>query len=767
MQHESKILVMRIILCALAILLSTTSLYAQYGEISGTIKSNGKVLEYANISLIGSNLGTVSEQDGSFTIKNIPYGQYKLKTSIIGYETTVETIVLSASQPTAKVNITLTENKFEIDEVVISGTMQEMSKLQSAVPVEVYSPKFFRANPAPSVFEGMAQVNGVRPQLNCNVCNTGDIHINGLEGPYTMILIDGMPIVSGLSTVYGLNGIPQSLVDRIEVVKGPASTLYGSEAVGGLVNVITKKPHNAPLISADIMATSWQELNTDIGLKLNAGSKATSLVGINYFNYQNPIDNNGDGFTDLTLQNRISVFNKWDFNRTSRKGFTLAGRYVYEDRWGGETNWNKSFRGGDSIYGESIYTKRWELFGVYELNTKEDLSLQFSANGHNQDSYYGTTAYFAKQYVGFSQLLWRKNLGKKHQLLSGASLRYTYYDDNTFATLGENGINNFPNETYLPGVFVQDNIKFNQTNTLLLSARYDYNSVHGNIVSPRVNYKWTSPNEQNIVRLSVGNGYRVANVFTEDHAALTGARKVVFAEKLKPETSWNTNLNVVKKYFTNSTYFTFDFSAWFTYFNNKIIPDYETNTSQIIYANLKEHSESKGVSLNANIMSGKLRVLAGVTFMDVSTYEDGKTTQQLLTERFTGVWNIGYRFFSDKLAVNYTGNVYGPMRLPLLSALDQRDAYSPFFSIQNIKLAYTINKHFEVYVGIKNLLNFTPPANSIARAHDPFDKQVQFDADGNAQATTNNPQALTFDPSYVYASNQGIRTFLGLRYTFD
>ena len=122
---------------------------------------------------------------------------------------------------------------------------------------EVYTPRFFKANPTPSVYETYQTVNGVRPQVNCAVCNTGDIHINGLEGPYTMVLIDGMPIVSGLSTVYGLNGIPASLIEQVEVVKGPASTLYGSEAVGGLINIITKQTTNAPRIATDVFGTTW------------------------------------------------------------------------------------------------------------------------------------------------------------------------------------------------------------------------------------------------------------------------------------------------------------------------------------------------------------------------------------------------------------------------------------------------------------------------------------------------------------------------------
>src|SRR5690606_37573968 len=143
---------------------------------------------------------------------------------------------------------------------------------------------FFKRNPAPSLFDGLQNINGVRPQLNCNICNTGDIHINGLEGPYTMVLIDGMPIVSGLSTVYGLSGIPSALVERIEIVKGPASTLYGSEAVGGLINVITKSPAKAPILTADAYTTSWGEVNTDIGAKMRTGKNAHSLIGVNYYN---------------------------------------------------------------------------------------------------------------------------------------------------------------------------------------------------------------------------------------------------------------------------------------------------------------------------------------------------------------------------------------------------------------------------------------------------------------------------------------------------
>ena len=297
----------------------------------------------------------------------------------------------------------------------------------------------------------------------------------------------------------------------------------------------------------------------------------------------------------------------------------------------------------------------------------------------------------------------------------------------------------------------------------------DYNGVHGSIFSPRINYKWNNGAQTTILRLSAGNGYRVANVFTEDHAALTGAREVVFEEELQPETSWNANINAVQKFYTNSGFYLgLDASLFYTYFDNAILPDYETDPNKIIYANLGGNAVSEGLSLNIDASwANGLSVTGGATLMDVSVNEEGRKYRQLLTERFSGVWSIGYTLLKPGLKIDYTGNLIGPMRLPLLGELDDRPEYSDWYSLQNIQLTYPIAGQWEIYGGVKNLVNFTPPANSIARAFDPFDKEVVFDDQGQVVPTPNNPNALTFDPSYVYAPNQGIRGFLGLRYSLN
>jgi outer membrane receptor for ferrienterochelin and colicins len=636
--------------------------------------------------------------------------------------------------------------------------------MESAVPIEVYTPAYFKKNPTPALFESLQIVNGVRPQINCSVCNTGDVHINGMEGPYTMVTIDGMPIVGGLASVYGLNGIPNSMIEQMEVVKGPASTLYGSEAVGGLINVITKSPERAPDFSFDIFGTTWGEINTDLSVKFKLNEKITSMFGVNYFNYSNKIDNNGDNFTDATLQDRISLFNKWSFKRKEDRQASIGLRYIYEDRWGGEMDWTPEFRGGDSLYGESIYTSRYELIGKYQLPVKEVIMSSFSLSNHNQDSRYGTTSYIAQQNIAFGQLFWDKTIMDVHNLVLGTALRYNYYDDNTSATFSSDTINptNKPENYFLPGVFIQDEISVNEKNKVLLGLRYDYDSRHGSILTPRANYKW-NVNDNNIIRLSFGTGYRVVNLFTEDHAATTGAREVIVVGTLKPEQSYNANLTYQKFINTGFGFINFDGALFYTYFTNKIAPDYDTNSQQIIYDNLHGNAVSRGGSFNLGVnFSIPLNIKIGGTFLDVYQMEENpegklERKEQLLTEKVSGTYSVAYHFQKANIKIDYSGNIYGPMKLPLVEN-DFRPEYSDWYSIQNIQVTKTFKKGWEVYGGIKNLLNFTPPAYSILRPEDPFDK--------NVNDPINNPKGYTFDPTYVYASNQGIRGFIGVRYTF-
>lgn len=748
---------MKIIFVVPVFVLIQAGLYAQSGNIAGTVTGSTGAIRYATVSISGTNRSCITDSAGRFYFNNIPYGKKALIISAAEYENS--RLSFQLNQPGIDLPILLHQQVSTIDEVVITGTMKAVSKMSSPIPVEVYSPAYFKKNPSPNIFESLQMVNGVQPQLNCNVCNTGDIHINGMEGPYTMILIDGMPIVSSLSTVYGLAGIPNGIIKRIEIVKGPASTLYGSEAVGGLINIITKDALSAEKLKIDISSTSIGELNTDISNTIRFKNTA-AFISLNYFNYQQRRDINKDNFTDAALQNRLSIFNKWSFRRKNSLNTSVALRFITENRWGGEMQWKPVYRGSDIVYGESIYTNRAEIIGNTAVT--KNINFDLSYNYHLQDSYYGTVKYYANQQVAFIQLRWTHEY-KKHTLLAGVPFRYTYYYDGSPATLSEKDRHSF-----LPGIFIQDEFKMTEKLVALAGLRYDHNNIHGNIFTPRLSFKY-SPYDDQTIRLSGGNGYRVVNLFTEDHAALTGAREVVIASTLSPEKSWNGNLNYSLVVKHNKGFINFDISAFYTYFTNKIVGDFITDPQKIIYDNLKGYAVSKGITINSDVnFTEGLKINAGATLMDVYQVdkdENGKKIKipELFAPNISGTFSISYTLSKQKLVVDLTGRVNGQMCLPVVQN-DFRDSKSPLYTLLNLQVTKSWKGGIEFYTGIKNILNFLPK-NPILHPDDPFNKRggKYFDNNGLPRTDTN-PYGYEFDPSYNYAAVQGAKLFAGFRW---
>jgi outer membrane receptor for ferrienterochelin and colicins len=726
---------------------------AQEGIISGMVRYSGQGVEGATISLKPLQRKTLSGRDGAYSFSGVPLGVYILEVTAAGYLPFNFPVTLDSSG-ISTLTVELKVNASSLNEVVVTGSQRARTKLDSPIPVEVYTPTFFRKNPTPSIFEALGIVNGVQPQLNCNVCNTGDIHINGMEGPYTMVLIDGMPIVSSLATVYGLSGIPNSMVKRIEVVKGPASTIYGSEAVGGLINIITKDPDSSTRLFLDLSTTSLQEHSGDLAVSFQSGT-ARALVGVNGFWYDKIHDANKDGFTDVTQQKRVALFNKWLFTRKSGRMNSLALRYLHEARWGGQVNWEPKWRGTDSIYGESIVTDRVEAIGKYDLPVnREKIGLEYSYNYHHQDSYYGVVPFMASQHTAFAQLRWNKTIGR-HDLFIGVPFRHINYDDNTPGTADRHGQNKKA-KTYLPGIFIQDEYSAGKLTTLV-GIRYDHHSEHGSIWSPRVSFKW-APHPKHVLRWSTGNGFRVVNLFTEDHAALTGARKVEIGESLKPEQSWNTNVNYTGLFQGKGMAIALDASVFYTYFTNKIVADYLTDPQLILYDNLHGHAISKGITLNTDVqLQNRVKLLVGITLMDV--YEKNRDSlgisrkePQLFAPKFSGTFAVSYSFPAPQLTIDLTGKVNGSMYLPVVPN-DFRPAKSPLYGLINLQVSRKFSERMEIYTTVKNLLNFLPN-DPILRPFDPFDRYIH----------TNNPLGYTFDPSYNYAPVQGIKVMAGCRF---
>lgn len=728
----------------------TQTMFGQ--SITGRILLEGTPASFATVQVHPSQ-HAVADENGYFSLP-ADTGTLRLKIRFTG-ALPLDTIIRCINTP-CHTEIQLRPDTRLLHEVVISGGWKETERSSSPVSIEIYKPEFLNKNCSQQLFESIQLINGIRPQINCNVCQAGDIHINGMEGPYTLVTLDGMPLVSGLGTVYGLMGIPLSLIERVEVIKGPASTLFGSEAMAGVINIITKNPRSAPRLSFQASTSTWLESTADLGGTIALGKHR--LMGSIFGQYQPlAIDHNNDGFMDQVKLIQGSAWIKYQLERKHYRIFQTMVRYVHENRLGGQMDYTHVWRGSDSIYGESIYTRRGEWLLHYQLPFREQIHFQSSYNLHYQDSWYVNTPYVAMQQIAFHQLYWHKTI-RWHELLAGIAGRWNYYDDNTTATTQEDSVQtvNDPSKVYMPGIYFQHQWNLHPAHTLLYGIRLDFHPEHGLVYSPRLNYKFTFQTNHHL-RLNLGKGFRVVNLFTEEHTALSGSRQVVLQESLRPEETLNATLHYEGLFTWKKGYFRLDAGIFYTHFFNQIIPDYDSDPNLILYRNLNGYGHSRGANLQAELhLDFGLSLRTGVTLADVGIYNgtDNTTNRLVHAPLWSGTWLVSYRIPKTRLSVDFSGTWNGPMRLPV-QPNDFRPEYSPWFSLANLQLEYSFKNGIQVFGGVKNLFHFIPQ-HPILRPHDPFDLWVNDPID--------NPQGYTFDASYNFAPLQGIRAFAGMRF---
>ncbi|MDX2000837.1 MAG: TonB-dependent receptor [Chitinophagales bacterium] len=746
------------VIVAFLLSLSIVPVYSQ--TLVGFVFAEGKPLPFASVQIKGTSIGTVTDDKGFFVIHDLNQGDYQLLISAIGYQMRSETVHIDTEKLDLGI-LDLAVSTLGLDEVVVTGTMKNAYIGESPVKVEVITAAFIEKTASNNVVEAINYVNGITEVVGCGVCFTNSISINGMDGPYTAVLIDGTPMFGNLASVYGLNGIPNSMVERIEIIKGPSSTLYGSEAIAGVINVITKKPEKQPHLSIDQSFTSHLESYTDVAYSPSL-KRWKGIISANYAYVNHYDDRQEDGFADQPSMDRLSVFSKWSNVKATGKRFDISGKFFYEDRRNGVKDFlsnraYRSIRGNDSIYGESIYTLRGELFGTWELPVKPDLRLDYSFSAHHQDSYYGNTPYLAKQYIGYLNLLWNRRFGK-HQLTTGATGRAQWYDDNTIVTT-ENGRNAGVMQ-HIPGIFIQDECFISEQWDLLAGLRLDYYSAHGVIPAPRVCIKYM-PAKMSTLRFNFGTGFRIVNLFTEDHAFVSGNRNVVIEEDLKPERSWNGTLNLNQRFTIGKSQGFIDVDGFYTWFSNAINPDYSI-PGQIIYGNSDGHIVNTGAAVSINQeFYFPISYSIGFTYLHASNRfrnNAGETVSEQLpfAASWSGVATVSYRWKKAKLTIDYTANLKGPMRLPEVYdwvdgglSSSPRAYHSPVFSIQNIQVSKDFEIGIRLYGGVRNLFDYVQPQSPLAAYNDP-NFQPGF--------------SPYFDTSYAYAVQHGREFFLGVRY---
>ncbi len=671
------------------------------------VATTGQPIPGASVRL-GSLPQVATDTAGRFAISGATVGRHRLTIRSIGYRPAILDLTLPAD--TAVAPVTMEEISVELGEMVVTGTLAEVRLADSPVKVEVINRKALGRNLANNLMESIRTLPGLREQVDCGVCYTNSISINGMDGPYTAVLFDGVPVLGALATVYALNSLNPALLEQVEVVKGPASTLYGSEAMGGVVNVITRDPRTAPAWSFNSSATTHGQVAADLMVRPIIGGGRMLVAGSASWN-DAFIDANGDDFSDLPLTTRISGLVKWSDAGGSARRADLLARYWYEDRFGGVSDWTRSDRGSSEVYGESVITNRWELIGGFrpEIHGAR-MRIDAALSGHEQDSYYGDLRYHARQRTAFVQAAWAPTpeQGRLRPLV-GVTWRRQWYDDDTPATAEAE-------DRVVPGVFAELEIPIFRRITLLGGGRVDHHAAHGKVVSPRAALRW-QPSDWTTVRLNAATGFRVVHLFTEDHAALSGSRRVVIDEALDPERSATVTASVHTLAGIGTVPVTVDFDLFHTRFSNRILPDYDVDPGEIHYRNLDGFAITRGAALGLSVDPGALPFgfRIGATWQRVTRTDGGATSDVEFAPDFKGDFSV-YWAPSDRWSLDWTGSVTGPMSLPELDGFTER---SPWFTEQNLQVTRAISDGRFLIVGIKNLFD-TRQRNPLVAPHDPF-----------------------------------------------
>lgn len=705
-------------------------------SVAGSVSGDRGPLVGAHVMVKGTVVRAIVDENGDFQLPTLQPGEYVLQARAVGY-TMAETTINVSSDSTTQVSFELEPMVVALDAITITGTMKEAFVSESPVTVKVVPIERLGRMTTSNLMESLEQVTGLYKQVDCAVCGTTNIRINGMEGVHTAFLIDGMPIMGSLASVYGLNGINPAIVEQVEVIKGPSSTLYGSEALAGVVNVITKDARFAPSFAINAFGTSNQEVNADVAVATGTANTHAMLSGnVTYMNHF--MDDIADGFADVPIGGRGAVFGKIEHYGRTKKRFGMAAKYYYEDRMGGTEAFDRSMRGNAEVYGESIYTNRFEVTSSYRPPTpEENLEFQLSYAYHNQDSYYGDTQYDALQHIGYFNVLWNTRLGTQNDLLIGGTLRYDSYDDNTGATPERDN-------RFTPGIFAQNKFRVTADLDLLGGVRLDHHGEHGVIFSPRAAIKWAATGNTTF-RLNGGTGFRVVHLFTEDHAAFHGHRELVIDEGLRPERTRNVTLNLNQALRMGRNPMVVDLDVFYTHFNNQIVHDYDRSPNELHYYNVDGYSISRGAALTLNQAFEHLPLTytVGFTYEDVYYMDGGVKERQFYAADFMGSWSASYDL-GGSVKLDYTASLTGPMRLPRYDAPFERDTESPVYTVHNLQANLNPRPGFELYGGVKNIFNYTQVSPLI----DPTD-----------------PFGDNFDTAYVYGPMQGRRFLVGMRMT--
>ncbi len=750
----------------------------------GDVKSGDEHIPFATIMVDGTTIGTAADATGHFKLANLPLGKHKVLVSAIGYKPySKEVIFRKNSSITLLVN--LESDNIGIEQVVVTANRNARSRRESPTIINSINQKIFERTFNATLSEGLNFSPGLRMENNCQNCGFSQVRMNGLEGHYTQILINSHPVFSGLAGVYGLELIPAVMIDRVEVIRGGGSSMYGSNAIAGTVNLITKDPVSNTFSISNNYGTFEKKgesgLADDLNLTLN-GSFVTDdyKTGLNIFGFyrkRGPFDANNDGFTELSDIKNSTLGSRFFQRVASRGKVTFDYFHINENRRGGnklhlplhETDISESVR-------HNIHLGS----GTFDMLMRDadKISIFFSGQIVDRDSYYGAnqdlSAYGKTEdftYISGTQYTRQIEnfLFSPATINIGAELKGSFLEDNKLGyydiTTGEHYDNTLITDQriFLKSTFVQSEWKLNE---MILSAglRFDNykvsddtgesSDISGNVLSPRINLMYNIiPNLQ--LRGGYAKGFRAPQIFDEDlHIETSGSRKVLHKndENLKQESSNSYSLSLGYTGLDIACQYQLLVEGFYTVLKNPFANEYGTPDEEgvVIYTrkNAEKGAKVKGVNLEFNISpSNKLQIQSGYTLQKSAYQEPQKfgETRFFRSPNSFGFLSLNYLPVS-RLSLSATANYTGPMLIPYFGVQLENPAEgelrtSESFFDMGLKSAYNIkitnSVKMEINAGVKNLFN---------------SYQKDFDSGVNR------------DPSYIYGPLSPRLFYFGLRF---
>ena len=732
--------------------LSTTlSLYA--GDVKPVREGNtiaGHVIEkgtenslpYATILIVETGRGTVSNENGDFIFTDIPEGVYTLRAQLLGYGTQEKKVTVS-KEFAVDIHFAMVEEGIMTDEVVVSANRNEVSRKVAPVVVNVMGVKLFESVNSTDLAKALNFQSGLRVENNCQNCGFPQVRINGLEGPYSQILINSRPVISALSGVYGLEQIPVNMIDRVEVVRGGGSALFGANAVGGTINIITKDPVNDSFQVSSTMSNMngkvWEQY---MGANASLVSK-DNVYGIAvYQSYRNrnPYDADDDGFSELGKLN-MNTFGLRAYYRPMKSSrLSIEYHTTNEFRRGGNKFDYEPFETDITEQTKHVINSGGLNYDLFWKDYEHKISFFASAQHVDRNSYYGAQQ-DANAYGKTKDLTWvagamyagnfKKVLFAPAQFTAGLE----YQNDNLHDVM--TGYNrDLRQEVRIASAFVQNEWKMDKFSLLAGFRLDDHNLIDNPIFSPRVNMLY-KPSDKLQARLTWSTGFRAPQAYDEDlHVTAVGGEGVLIrlADGLKPEKS-------------NSFSGSIDWTANIGHFQtNLLIEGFYTSLNDVFYLQnvgadndgnaIQERrngsgAEVYGINIDGKIAHGRDASLQVGFTAQRSRYKE--LTYWSEDSSVEGTRNMprtpdyyGYFTFTAAPSKNFdfslSGVYTGRMHVPHFAPTDEIPSDSPYqyivkdemvhtpdFFDFNVKLNYTfvLNEHVKLQLngGVQNIFN--------------------------------------------------------------